>query len=64
MKKKGKLICRTTILNVRTAIRPLRLEKLSKKWKKARYPVPNVIVKISREFFMVADSVPERLHLR
>ena len=52
------------ILNVRTAIRPLRLEQLSKKWKKARYPVPNVIARISREFLMAADSAPEKLHLR
>ena len=44
------------ILNVRTAIRPLRLEQLSKRWKKARYPVPNVIARISREFLMAADS--------
>ena len=39
MKKKGKLICRTTILNVRIAMKPLRLEQLSEKWKKVRYPV-------------------------
>jgi len=44
------------ILNVRTAIRPLRLEQLSKRWKKARYPVPNVIARISREFLMVLES--------
>jgi hypothetical protein len=39
MKKKGKLKCQTMILNVRTAIKLLRLEQLSKRWKKAKYPV-------------------------
>jgi hypothetical protein len=43
-------------LNVKTAIRFLKLGQLSKKWKKARYPVPNVIARISREFLMAADS--------
>jgi len=44
------------ILNVRTAIKLLRLEQLSKRWKKARYPVPIVIARISREFLMVLES--------
>ena len=52
------------ILNVRTAIKALRLEQLSKRWKKARYPVPNVIAGISRGFLMAAGSAPEKLHLR
>jgi hypothetical protein len=64
MKKKEKLRCQTMILNVSTAIRPLRLEQLSKRWKKARYPVPNVIAGISRGFLMAADSALERLCLR
>ena len=64
MKKKEKLRCQTMILNVRTAIKALRLEQLSKRWKKARYPVPNVIAGISRGFLMAAGSAPEKLHLR
>jgi len=52
------------ILNVRTAIKALRLEQLLKRWKKARYPVPNVIARISRGFLMVSGSAPEKLCLR
>ena len=64
MKKKGKLICQTIILNVRIVTKALRLEQLSKRWKKARYPVLNVTVRISRGFLMAADSAPERLRPR
>ena len=52
------------ILNVRTAIKALRLEQLSKRWKKARYPVPNVRARISKGFLMVLESTPEKLRLR
>ena len=52
------------ILNVRTAIKLLRLEQLSKRWKKARHPVPNVIARILKEFLMDLDSVPEKIHSR
>jgi len=64
MKKKGKSICQTMILNVRTAIKALRLEQVSKRWKKVGYPVPNVRARISKGFLMAADSAPERLHTR
>ena len=50
------------ILNVRIVTKPLRLEQLSKRWKKARYTVLNVIARISRGFLMAADSASERLH--
>jgi hypothetical protein len=52
------------ILNVRTAIKPLRLEQLSKRWKKVGYPVPNVRARISRGFLMVVDFLPESLRPR
>jgi len=52
------------ILNVRIVIKPLRLEQLSKKWKKAKCPVPNVIARILKEFLMDLDSVPEKIHPR
>lgn len=64
MKKKGKFICRTIISNVRTAISTLRLGQISKRWKKERYPVPNVIARISGEFLMASDFAPEKPHLR
>jgi len=52
------------ILNVRTAIKPSRLEQVSKRWKKVGYPVPNVRARISKEFLMVLESTPEKLRLR
>jgi hypothetical protein len=52
------------ILNVRIVTKPLRLEQLSKRWKRIRYPVPNVRVRISKEFLMVLESAPVRLHPR
>jgi hypothetical protein len=64
MKKKGKLGCQTMILNVRNVTKPLRLEQPSKRWKKAKYPVPNVIAGISRGFLMAVDSAPEKLRLQ
>ncbi|MBA7607426.1 hypothetical protein ES703_14585 [subsurface metagenome] len=62
MKRKGKLLCQTMIFSVRTVIRPLKLGQLLKRWKKARYPVPNVIARISKGFLMDLDSVPEKIH--
>ncbi len=52
------------IFSVRTVIKPLKLGQLSKRWKKARYPVPNVIARISKGFLMDLDSVPEKIHPR
>ena len=45
-------------------MKPLRLEQLSKKWKKVRYPVPNVRARISRGYLMVVDFLPESLRPR
>ena len=52
------------ILNVRIVMKPLRLEQLSKKWKKVRYPVPNVRARTSRGYLMVVDFLPESLRPR
>jgi len=62
MKKRGKLRCRTMILNVRIVTKPLRLEQRSKRWKKARYLVENVRARTLKGFLMAADSASERLH--
>ncbi len=64
MKRKEKLRCQTMILNVRAAIKPSRLEQVSKRWKKVGYPVPNVRARISKGFLMVLESAPEKLRLR
>jgi len=56
MKKKGKLRCQTMILNVRTVTKPLRLEQLSRRWRKVKYLVKNVRARISKGFLMAADS--------
>ncbi len=52
------------IFSVRTVIRPLKLGQLLKRWKKTRYPVPNVIARTLKGFLMVLDSVPEKIHPR